>query len=167
MYIPEIRAFVLKNEINPYLRSNTKLSLSKSNEDRWNGLENALLILRNVSPETHDWVMKCHKNKKIRFASQEIDKNPEDYINCNYLCKYEYFGGKLVISNQIWAESDGNIAVLLCHEYRHSKQSWLKRLRHCVSFIFYKEGNDAIIENDAYLYERQAHASIFDVDYPF
>ena len=166
--IPDIKTYILRNEVNPYLKSNGKLAPSKSDKARWDGLKNAIFILKNISPETHDWVIKCHKNKKIRFVSQDINReSTDDFLDCNFVCKYQYFESTLVISNQIWAENDGNIAVLLCHEYRHSRQSWFKRLRHCISFIFYKDGNDAIIENDAYLYERQAHASIFDVDYPF
>lgn len=161
--IPIIESYTLLYD--PKIVSHKKLSTSTSAEDCWNALEIPLEILNDINPQARDWVIDRYKNKKIKFKSR--DEKDEKSPIASYLCKYDWINGDLIISNGIWVEDDGTIAVLLCHEYRHSIQSWFKRFRYVISFVFYKNGNEAIIENDAYLYEREAFCSIFKINYPF
>lgn len=162
--IPEMQQYTLN--YNPEIISHSKLAASKSDKERWEALEIPLKILEDVNPTAHKWILDLYKKKKIQFTSREAEYNPKEHIH-SYLCKYDWINGKLMISNTVWAENDGTIAVLLCHEYRHSIQSYFKRFRYVISFVFFKEGNDAVIENDAYLYEREAYMNIFKIEYPF
>ena len=47
------------------------------------------------------------------------------------------------------------MAAILCHEYRHSRQNLAQVVTYALSFVFAKDGDSSIVENDAVLYERQ------------
>ena len=159
--IPEIRHYDLNH--NPEITSHSYLTSSDSDQEKWEALSVPLEILENINPKAHKWILNLYKNKKIKFTSDSKILNQKE----QYFCKYDWINGNLKISNSTWLENDGTIAVLFCHEYRHSLQSYFKRFRYVISFVFYKEGNEAIIENDAYLYEQEAFISIFKIEYPF
>ena len=77
------------------------------------------------------------------------------------VAQYDQLQGGLTIYRLLFAENDGTVATVLCHEYRHSRQNWAKVLRHALSFVVAKEGDPSIVENDAELYEHEAHVAIF------
>ena len=58
-------------------------------------------------------------------------------------------------------ENDGEIAAILCHEYRHSRQNAAKLVRCVLSFVLTADGDPSILENDAELYEHEARQAIF------
>jgi hypothetical protein len=77
------------------------------------------------------------------------------------LAKFDHGRQALVVHRALFAEDDGSVAAILCHEFRHSRQSSPKRFRYALSFLFVNGGDASIVENDAMLYEREARAAIF------
>jgi len=126
-------------------------------EARWRGLAPALAILDRVSPPVAAWVRGKHAAGALVFH--------DDYRNSGELtaalAKYDMFRGRLVVNRQLFCESDGAIAVVLCHEYRHSRQNCGKIGKYLLSFLFVEEGDPSIIENDALVFEQEARAAIF------
>lgn len=160
--IPKFHSYIGNRD--PKMVSNSHL-VSNGKIDRWEGLQPALEILDSVNPDVKNWVIECRNSEKLVFV-ESFDKTTA--VNAHFhICKYDLFERKLIIYKGIFAENDGTIAALLCHEYRHSRQSFFKILRYAFSFCFYKDGNDDIVENDAELYERNAYNIIFKLEYPF
>jgi hypothetical protein len=126
-------------------------------EVRWAGLKPAMAILDAVNPEVAGWVRRNHDEGRLVFS----DGHKEGRYTSEYLAKYDVLSNKLVVSGQIYAENDGTIAAVLCHEFRHSRQNLAKVARHLMSFMFHSGGDPAIIENDALLYEQEAYVAIF------
>jgi hypothetical protein len=77
------------------------------------------------------------------------------------LGEYDALRGELTVFSGLFAENDGTIAAVLCHEYRHSRQRFPKTLVYALSFLLRENGDPAIIENDALLYEQEANLAIF------
>jgi hypothetical protein len=124
---------------------------------RWNGLAPALAILDEVNPAVAGWVREKHRHGLLVFGGDcRAARDAGDA-----LAKHEPFRGRLVISPVLFSENDGTVAVTLCHEYRHSRQNFGKLCQYVLSFLSVRGGDLSIIENDAVLYEREAHDAIF------
>lgn len=138
----------------PFVVSNGRYIVKgTSDELRWEGLQPALQILDEVNPSVSEWVRELHSNGKIVYVETD-----------GKLAKFGLYSRELKIYHGIYAECDGIIASVLCHEYRHSRQGINKILQYGFSFWRYKNGDDSILENDAYLYELEAVCIIFPVD---
>jgi hypothetical protein len=81
--------------------------------------------------------------------------------DANHLAAYDAFRGTLTLGGGLFAENDGTIAAILCHEYRHARQRFPKTLVYALSFLWTRHGDPAIIENDALLFEQEAHLAVF------
>ena len=126
-------------------------------EERWLALAPALAILDEVNPEVAEWVRDRHARGKLIFSNGYV--RPDD--NRSSLARYDHFRGRLTIQRGLFAEKDGQIAAILCHEYRHSRQNLAKLLRCALSFVLRADGDRSILENDAELYEHEAEIAIF------
>ena len=126
-------------------------------EARWKGLSPALAILDKVNPAVAEWVREKHDNGLVVFG----DEYPTKGDPTAALAKYDLFRGRLIVNQKLFCENDGTIAVILCHEYRHSRQNLGKFCQYVLSFLFVREGDLSIIENDAVIYEQEAHNAIF------
>ena len=126
-------------------------------EARWNGLSPALAILDQVNPAVAKWVREKNDNGLVMFGDKyRINSDPEAA-----LAKYDMFRGRVAVNRELFCENDGTIAVTLCHEYRHSRQNLGKFCQYVLSFLFVRGGDLSIIENDAVIYEQEAHNAIF------
>jgi hypothetical protein len=126
-------------------------------ETRWNGLAPALAILDKVNPAVAAWVREKHDNALVIFADEYRTRADPSAAQA----KYDIFRGRLVVNRELFCENDGTIAAVLCHEYRHSRQNLGKFCQHVLSFLFVRGGDLSIIENDAVIYEQEAHNAIF------
>jgi hypothetical protein len=126
-------------------------------EARWRGLSPALAILNNVNPAVAKWVREKHDSGLLLFANE--CQTPADPTSAS--AKYDILRGRIVVRRDLFHENDGTIAAILCHEYRHSRQNLGKFCQYVLSFLFVREGDLSIIENDAALYEQEAHNAIF------
>jgi hypothetical protein len=126
-------------------------------EARWNGLSPALAILDEVNPTVANWVREKHRRGLVVFGDQYPGKADPMVA----FAKYDMFRGRLIVKREMFCENDGTIAVTLCHEYRHSRQNLGKFCQYVLSFLFVRGGDLSIIENDAVIYEQEAHHAIF------
>ena len=90
-----------------------------------------------------------HKENRITVSEDQL-----------YLMKYDIISGHLKIHESLFVNENEEIAIIICHEYRHSRQNYGKFLRYVSSFIFNKNGDESIIENDAYLFDLKAREAI-------
>ncbi len=127
---------------------------------RWQGLAPALAILDQVDPPVADWVRQRHVEGAILFSDDYSGKRDK----VGSYAKYDHFPGRLIVHRALFEEKDGTVAAILCHEYRHSRQNLAKVVTYALSFVFAKDGDSSIVENDAVLYERQATVAIFGRD---
>jgi hypothetical protein len=67
----------------------------------------------------------------------------------------------LIVQRALFEEKDGEVAAILCHEYRHSRQNPAKLIKCALSFVASADGDRSILENDALLYEHEARLAIF------
>jgi hypothetical protein len=128
-----------------------------SAEARWEGLSPSLRILEAVNPEIAKWIDERHTAGKIVFSDADVISND----HCRSLAKYDLLSGKLTIQRELFAQCNGNIAAILAHEYRHSRQNYSKLVRYSLSFVFTKGGDSSIVENDAEIFEREAKNAIY------
>lgn len=124
---------------------------------RWEALAPALAILDEVHPDTAQWVRDTERRGKLLFANRWTMGGGR--FGC--LARYDAFDGRLTICPGLFAESDGRIATILCHEYRHSRQQFSKTLLYALSFVLIRGGDPAIVENDAKLFEQEAQLAVF------
>lgn len=128
-----------------------------SDEERWLALAPALAILDEVNPEVGAWVRDRHARGKLIFSNSYA--RPSD--NRSSLARYDHFRRRLILQRGLFAENDGQIAAILCHEYRHGRQNLAKLFRCALSFVLSTDGDPSILENDAQLYELEAELAIF------
>jgi hypothetical protein len=146
------------SRLDPYRISSVKCIADETTaEARWNGLSPALAILDQVNPVVAKWVREKHDRGLMMFGD-ECRRRPDPLLA---LAKYDSWRGRVVVSPQLFCENDGTIALTLCHEYRHSRQNIGKLCQYVVSFLFVRGGELSIIENDAVVYEQEAHNAIF------
>lgn len=126
-------------------------------EVRWDGLSPALALLDRVNPAVSKWVRQEHDRGLLIFGEGHRTKQDPGIA----LAKYDVLRGRLVVNPLLFSENDGTIAVTLCHEYRHSRQNLGKSCQYVLSFLFVRGGDLSIIENDAVIYEQEAHNAIF------
>lgn len=114
----------------------------------WKGLESSLVILDDINPQISGWVRRKHHAGDLVFVPQGTE-----------LAKYDYFSGKLTICHGFFIDNEKKKVAMLAHEYRHSKQNYGKIARYILSCCLHKRGTMDIVENDAYLYEKEAEAA--------
>jgi hypothetical protein len=128
----------------------------KDSESRWKGLAPALAILNQVNPTVATWVRQQHAAGRLEFEDCFPTAGSEDA-----LARYDMLMRRLIVNRQLFSENDGTVAVTLCHEYRHSRQNVGKFCQYVLSFLLSRQGESSIVENDAVLYEQEAHRAIF------
>ena len=143
--------------IDPYRISSARCIDDKTTaEARWSGLPPALAILDQVNPTVAKWLRQKHAKGLVVFGDEGLNKADPMVA----FAKYDMLRGRVHLSRELFSENDGTIAVTLCHEYRHSRESG-KWGHYVLSFLFVRDGDASIIENDAVVYEQEAHNAIF------
>jgi hypothetical protein len=156
--MPTFRTLHPIKNLDPFRTSHPRcIFADTSNAARWQALAPALEILDEVNPDVADWVRRTQQAGKLHFHKRARSKS----CSTGQLGEYDALGGRLTIFSGLFAENDGTIAAVLCHEYRHSRQRLPKTLVYALSFLLQEDGDPAIIENDALLYEQEAHLAIF------
>ena len=156
----EIPSFsiLLSEKLDPEKVSSPRcMLLSATTDERWEGLQPTLQILDIVNPEVAKWTREKWRAGKLVFT----EGYKEGVETSNHLAKYSSFNRTLKVSRGIFAEKDGTVATILCHEYRHSRQNMGKVFMYAVSYFCNTTGRKSIVENDAYLYECEAQKAIF------
>jgi hypothetical protein len=126
-------------------------------ESRRAALEPALAILDEVHPDAADWVRDRDRRGKLCFTnSLRIGQE-----QAQHLAKYDAFTHRLTIGRGLFAENDGTIATILCHEYRHARQRLPKTIVYALSFLWARRGDSTLVENDALLFEKEAQEAVF------
>jgi hypothetical protein len=128
-----------------------------SDAARWCGLTPVLAILDEVNPTVAAWVRRQHEQGTLVFSDSFCGRHESR----GAMAKYDFFDGRLILYRAIFDENDGTAAAILCHEFRHSRQNPAKVFRYALSHLFATEGDASIVENDAELYEHEAHVAIF------
>lgn len=144
--------------VDPLRTSHPQCVFARTDEAaRWQALGPALAILGQVNPEVAAWVRRSHEDGKLQFANRAT-RGPTPV---GQLAKYDALRGHLTITSGLFAENDGTIAAVLCHEFRHARQRMPKTMLYALSFLWIEGGDPAIVENDALLYEQDASLAIF------
>lgn len=118
----------------------------------WLKLQPAIKVLNKVCPEAADWVRCMYKSDKL------IWDNTKD----GTYARYEGIKGTLFINQACIGRRHGEIAATLAHEHRHSRQNLTKALKVALFLGLTGERLDHLIENDAYLFEKEVYLAIFD-----
>ncbi len=148
----------LRTPIDPHHVSSAACAAEGTSDAvRWRGLAPVVAILDEVDPQVAAWVRQCHDRGAIVFSDDYAGKPGKP----GAFAKYDHFQRKLMIHRALFEENDGTVAAILCHEYRHSRQSMAKVFKYALSFMFARGGDPAIVENDAELYEHEASVAIF------
>jgi hypothetical protein len=154
----KLPALLPLRDINPHRRSSLPCTaLRTSDAARWAGLTPALAILDEVNPTVAAWIRQEHARGSIVFS----DRYCGSQGNCDVMAKYDHVKGGLLIYRALFAEDDGTVAAILCHEFRHSRQNSAKVLRYALSTLLAAHGDASVVENDAELYEHEARVAIF------
>lgn len=148
----------LLRTLDPYHVSAPQCILEGAGDQaRWQALAAALAILDQVHPEVASWVRQRREASALVF-SDEYCRGRDRQAS---LARYDHFRHRLIIQRPLFSENDGEIAAVLCHEYRHSRQNFAKLVKCALSFVTTAEGDRSILENDALLYEHEARLAIF------
>lgn len=134
---------------------NTTPVVGETIEEVYEQLEPTLVILKEVCPEAEAWVR--DRYRKCKF-----------YVSCGnygYFAAYAPLYGILDLNVSMFNLSDGEKAVILAHEFRHSRQNILKMVVSGATLIFRSDMNMnehyKFIEYEAEEFERKARRSIF------
>ncbi len=132
-------------------------ALGAGDEARWQGLAPALAILDQVNPQVASWLRQKHDEGRVVFS----DNYGGGHVRRGSLAEYDYFRRTLVVHRTLFEENDGEVAAILCHEYRHSRQNLARLFKYALSFVVTADGDPSIVESDALLFEREARDAIF------
>ena len=132
-------------------------AVGTGDRDRWQGLAPALAILDQVNPQVAAWLRQKHEEGRIIFTDSYRGQGDKH----GSLAEYDHLRGALVIHRTLFEEKDGEVAAIVCHEYRHSRQNLARVFKCALSFVVSADGDRSIVENDALLYEREARDAIF------
>jgi hypothetical protein len=156
--MPPFEPLSASANLDPHRVSSAQCMLKNTtDQNRWDGLAPALAILGDTNPEVAQWVEEVHQQQRLVFTDRFKDAGD----TVNFLAKFDLFERRLLISPGLYAETDGSVAAILCHEYRHACQRLPKVLNYALSYLFLKGGNPAIVENDALIYEQEARCAIY------
>jgi Zn-dependent protease with chaperone function len=156
--MPAFRSLHPAKQLDPFCTSHPRCMYAETSDSaRWQALAPALAILDEVNPEVAAWVRGAHREGKLHFTKRARPRGRAT----GQLGEYDALRGELTVFSGLFAENDGTIAAILCHEYRHSRQRFPKTLVYALSFLVLENGDPAIIENDALLYEQEANLAIF------
>ena len=123
-----------------------------NDQECWSALQESLEILDRVCPEASEWVRDKHTSKQIIWE--------EEFTGC--YAKFNYIDRDLTVNRTLFGESNGRIASILAHEFRHSKQNFSKFFRSTVACSILREPNEPIVETDAELFELRVLLAIFE-----
>jgi hypothetical protein len=156
--IPEFCYLTPSQGLNPYLVS-APHCIREATPDgtRWDGLAGPLKVLDKVNPRVAGWVREKRDRGQLRFT----DGGRRERNNLCPLAKHDALDRTLTINRGLFAENDGTVATILCHEYRHSRQSLPKVVKYAISFLVRAGGDSSIVETDALLYEEDARTAVF------
>lgn len=119
-------------------------------EDNWKKLQPTLRILRKVCPEAASWVVEKHDQNKIIWGSSSFDE----------YATYDFFDETISINRPIIEKKDGEKAVIIAHEFRHSRQKKSKLLKKLLIDFITQKDNEDIIEKEAYDFGREVYIAI-------
>jgi hypothetical protein len=156
--IPTFKVLHPSSGVDPFRTSHPQCIFAEAGDStRWQALAPALTILAEVNPEVARWVQETRQNGKLIFTNRaKIGESAS-----SQLAKYDVLRRELTVGRGLFAENDGTVAAVLCHEYRHSRQRFPKTMVYALSFLLSTGGDPAIVENDALLYEQEANLAIF------
>jgi hypothetical protein len=144
--------------INPRMTSAPHCAVPGTGDEiRWQGLAAPLAILDQVNPQVASWLREKNARGRIVFTDSYRGQGDEH----GSLAEYDHFRRALVVHRTLFEENDGEVAAILCHEYRHSRQNLARVFKCALSFVASADGDRSIVENDALLYEREARDAIF------
>lgn len=126
-------------------------AFSDDPEENWKKLQPSLAILRKVCPEAAKWVEDRHDKGKIVWEKGTIQT----------YARYDRIDEKLILCDCFLCKRDGEKAVTLAHEFRHSRQGWTKTVRRALAMVLTGTDHDYFVENDAYDFERQVYIAIY------
>jgi hypothetical protein len=123
----------------------------KDEEQSWNNLQPAIAILQKACPEIAGWVNDRHSKGKIVW----VRNSPL------YYARYDFFQKTLYLHDALMGRSDGEKAVTLAHEFRHSRQKTTKLIKRVILEVMTFGNQEEVVERDAYDFERQVYLAIF------
>jgi hypothetical protein len=132
--------------------TNKNLLVNYDHEQCWDAIQPALLLLDEACPEASAWARDRHATGLLRW----IDN---DYIYASY----HPASGHLSISRLFFGLNDGERAVTIAHEFRHSRQNFSKMITASVAMVLTVNNDllDDIMEPDAYWFEQNVRIAIF------
>lgn len=133
------------------VRGRTWKSFSDDPEVNWQAIQPALTILRRTCPEAADWVVARHDTGQIHWSRGGGD----------VLALYDNIDGCLTIRSTMVGRQDGENAVTLAHEFRHSRQKKTKLVKRLILSMLTQTDQEAVAETDAYDYERQVYLALY------
>jgi hypothetical protein len=132
--------------------TNTKLVVDYDHEQCWDAIQPAISLLDEACPEAAVWARERYDLKLLRWVDN-------DFIYASY----QPATGRLSISRGFFALSDGERAVTIAHEFRHSRQNFSKLIIATIGLILTGDDamKDGIIEPDAYWFEQNVRIALF------
>jgi hypothetical protein len=121
-------------------------------EQCWADCQKPLRILKKVCPEAEAWVRERHASGKIVWA----EKHDGMYG------RYDFISGRLTLTSAFFDQNDGQKAVTMAHEFRHSRQNFTKPFRALIAIMIRREPQEWIVENDACHFEKEVYIAIFE-----
>ena len=112
-------------------RINTTADESNHNVE---GLKPTLEIVKELNPDIYKWFYQTHNDENLIITNNNNDD----------IAAYCYLTKQLFIDKNLFNYTDGEKASTIIHEYKHSRQSFVKFLRCGLS------NNEWVIERDAY-----------------
>ena len=112
-------------------RINTTFDESNHNIE---GLKQTLEIVKELNPDIYKWFYQTYNDDNLTITNSNND----------YIASYCYLTKELCINKNFFSYNDGKKASTIIHEYKHSRQSFMKYIRCGLS------NNKWVVERDAY-----------------
>jgi hypothetical protein len=151
--IPEIQSLGFRPEqewVNENLNKRDFFEpFNRSNN--WDKMQHALKLLDITCPEVSEWVKDQYLEDNIVYV-----EDTKSYA------RFDFLSRKLIITHWFFELKEGEKAVTLAHEYRHSIQNKTKFMKKVIFHILTGQPHENVVEDDAELFEYKVFVALHE-----
>lgn len=151
--VPPVKSVSVRMRLVAYENHTGMIHAAVDEEIIWEQLQPSLLILKEACPEAEQWVRAQHANQKLSYT----------WGQTGYYAAYHPLGNYLIINESTFKLNNGDKAVVLAHEFRHSRQIITKHIM-SIALVLLTEATPEhflIVEHEAERFQDEVSGVIF------
>jgi hypothetical protein len=125
-----------------------------TDEEKWEAIQPTLALLKNVNPESVEWIEYQHDNDLLNF----------DEKGTGYYAAYSPAFKYVALNESMFNLNDGLKASIIAHEFRHSRQAPSKFILAGLYLVISGELPTEYYEDEAEVYQQKVYYALLGLD---